>query len=248
MGAWGLDLLENDAAGDLKVVWDNYVERGRQVDPESWTEDRIWEFFRLVYWRAAFSSGKGVRYQETALEVLALGGLFLQHDLSIPPALQRLLVEAAHFELTREQLELWDSPRRRKRVLLGFLETIGEVYVPEVQSANPLKDEVRFWREFSKQYPRWIKVAKYRHGGDEEANRLWPHWFFDRMGAAVGKGARSNDEKLESSVFQQRLMALAFALGWWLELPEEQTLSLIDAAKETKGDVRAIRYLGTEPE
>lgn len=33
MGSWGHGLLENDAAGDVAVFWDEYVERGRAKDP-----------------------------------------------------------------------------------------------------------------------------------------------------------------------------------------------------------------------
>lgn len=247
MGAWGYDLFDNDAAGDLEVVWESYVARGRQVDPEHWTGERIHDFFRL-YFRAAFSSGSWLEHGQAPLEVLALGGLFLKNGIPIPDDLRARLAEAANHELRRDRLKDWASPRRREQALVQFLETIGGERVPEAASADPVREEVRRWREFAKQYPRWIRLVKERNGGDEEANRVWPRAFFDHMGAAVGRGARVNDWKLCNSVYQYRLMAVAFLLGWWLDLPEEQTMSLVEAAKRTGGDVSAIHYLGTAPD
>lgn len=248
MGTWGYGLFDNDAAGDLVVVWDRYVEPGRRMAPESWSGEQIYEFFRSTYFRQAIASGQGVRHGETALEVLALGSLFLEHEMQIPAGLRQLLADAANHELRKEQLKEWASPRKRERALLDFLATVGGERAAEVAASNPLKDDVRRWREFSKQYPRWIRLVKERKGGDEEAERIWPRDFFDQMGRTIGRGTSVSDWKLRNAAYQQRLMATAFLMGWWLDLPEEQTLALIEAAKQTGGEVPALHYLGTPPE
>lgn len=242
MGTWGHGHLDNDAAGDLEVVWNDYVVRGRETDPEFWTPERIVRFFRDTYFRAPFRGddayGIDLDNGETAVEVLALGALFQKHEIPIPEPFRDLLARAANAELRREKLKEWDSPRKRERVLVAFLESIGAERAP-VAATSPLREEVAKMREFSKHYPKWLDYVR-TFQGHADAVRLWPEDFIDRLGEAVGKGTRTSDEKLQDAAYQQRLMVLAFCAGWWLKLPDEEALALIDRAKATKGQVSAL--------
>lgn len=242
MGTWGYDLLDNDAARDLEVVWDTYVARGRETDPERWTPEHVMEFFRHTYWRSPFRGanalGVDLENGETATEVLALGALLQRDGLPLPEPFREVLATAANLELSKDRLREWDRPRRREKALVALLETIGAEREAAAPSANPLREEVAKLREFSRHYPKWIAFVRHPRV-DEEAERLWPS-FIDRLGETVGKGTRTTDSRLEDAAFQLRLMCLAFCAGWWLDLPDEETLALIEKAKRTRGRVSAL--------
>lgn len=242
MGTWGHGHLDNDAAGDLEVVWNEYVVRGREADPERWTPERIVGFFRTTYFRSPFRGdnayGIDLDGGETAVEVLALGALFQRHDIPIPPPFRDLLARAANAELRKEKLKEWDSPRKRQRVLVAFLESIGAER-EDVVPTDPLREEVARLREFSKRIPQFLDHVRTLRRPTEEEERLWPD-FIDRLGETMGKGTRASDPKLEAAAYQHRLVVLAFCVGWWLKLSDQETLALIDRAKATRGEVSAL--------
>ncbi len=247
MGDWGEGLLDNDAAADLAIDWDDYVVRGRERDPEFWTPERIWRFFDRSHVRSA----EGVQWDgtDTGPILLALGALFLRDGIPMPDRLRELVELAASAEIRPKTLRDWASPRKRKKVLDGFLAQIGGT-VRTVETPVPsAAAESAAIAEFAKQWPRWMKVLKGRQGSsflgsgsEPEMERLWPP-YLERLKDALGAGARHPDEKVMARTMRHRLMAWAFLTGWVLDLPEEEWMALIGRAKATTGGEHPARFL-----
>jgi hypothetical protein len=245
MGHWGEGLLENDTADEVIDFWELFITRGRDHDADFWTDERVFDLLRLSWF-------KGVRdvdldNAEHNARVLAVGALFLQHDLSIPPALQCLLARSANAELRPSRLSEWKTPKARERVLVKLLKTIGAERVA-VSTKHPLETEIAELEAWSKHYPRWSRIqVGLREGRNvlasspdalDEWERLEPS-FLRTIWTCIGTGTDHPREALRNRSMMHRLMCLAFMTGWFVGLSEEETLALIERARATKGGKQA---------
>src|SRR4051812_3140662 len=101
MGAWGSELLENDAAADVVGFWNEFIAHGLVVDTAFWTSERIYDLLRRSYLRTPTDSD--LKDVDRAGEILAIGVMFLQTGLTIPGALTELLARTASVQLERAQ-------------------------------------------------------------------------------------------------------------------------------------------------
>jgi hypothetical protein len=232
MGYWGEALLENDTAADVVDFWDTFIERGREHDAEFWTAECIYDFLRGSYFRRI--RDYDLQDAERNAEILAIGALFLEHKLTIPPALKELLARSATAELRPVQLAEWGDPPVRRRVLERFRTAIGAKPI-KTTAKHPVEREIAELAEWSKHYPRWIKSALIPRA-DDEWERLEPP-FFRALWSFIGTGTDHSREALMNKSMMYRLMCLAFVTGWFTGMNEEETLGLIERAKRTKGDV-----------
>ena len=232
MGAWGYGLLEDDVAADLAAVWDEYVARGLGHDPEHWTPERVFDFFRRVYFASRpFDLNDG----DTAVAVLALGALFLENGVAMPEALKDLLAQAAGVELRPGTLRDFASPRKRRRVLEDFLRAIGREPVDVPAPRYAVEDEIRQWEEFAKHYPRWVELAR-KPFNDERFFALCPPWFF-ALQDVLGQGTRHPDEAVTQRAARHRLTFLAFFTGMLMKLPDEERMAMVRAAGRVEGKI-----------
>ncbi|MEP7001598.1 MAG: hypothetical protein ABI969_14020 [bacterium] len=241
MGAWGSGLLENDAAADLVGFWNEFIAHGRQVDPEFWTSERIYELFRQTQLRAL----RDIDFidSDRASEILAIGVLYLQNELPLPTQLVDVLVRAASAQLERAQLREWgEDARVRRAALQEFLVAIGREAAPALTRVDPDKEELKKMRAFARHYPRWVRTWRALAGDD-----MWPE-FAPPLESDFRRTImylRNSDRPASNELVTQRLMCIAFCLGSYLELPEDEVLHLIALAEASKGDIYRRRVPGT---
>jgi hypothetical protein len=97
-------------------------------------------------------------------------------------------------------------------------------------------------RAWSKHYPRWVHSAR-ALVADEKWMQLEPPLIRELEDAV--RSSRSNpDWGVPAEVVKFRLMCLAFRLGTYLELPEDEVLHLIALAEESNGDIYRRRVSG----
>lgn len=241
MGAWGSGLLENDAAADLVGFWNEFIAHGRQVDPEFWTSERIYELFRQTHLRAL----KDIDFTDSdrASEILAIGVLYLQTEVPLPEHLVDVLVRAASAQLERAQLRVWgEDARGRRAALEAFVVAIGREAVPALKRIDPDKEELKKLRAFAKHYPRWVHAWRALAGDD-----MWPEFEppLERDFWRTIMYSRNSDNPVPDELVKQRLMCIAFCLGSYLELPEDEVLHLIALAEASQGDIYRRRVPGT---
>lgn len=240
MGAWGSGLLENDAAADLVGFWNEFIAHGRQVDPEFWTAERIYELFRQTHLRGLkdtdFTDG------DRASEILAIGVLYLQTELALPEHLSDVLVRAASAQLERAQLREWgEDARARRAALEAYLVAIGREAAPVLKRLDPEQEELKKLRAFAKHYPRWVHSWRAIVGDD-----MWPEFEppLERDFRRNLLYSRNSDKPAGDELVKQRLMCIAFCLGSYLELPEDEVLHLIALAEASGGDIYRRRVPG----
>ena len=228
-------MLENDAAADVVGYWNEFVAHGRSVDPDFWTAERICDLLRPSYLRPA--SDADLADVDRAAEILAIGVMFLQSELTLPTRLVDLLARAANAQLAPARLREWGSDARCRRAALDALLTrIGRTRAPGAKEADPDKLELKQWRVWSKDYPRWVHSAM-ALVADDRWNGVVPPLV--RHLEVLVRHKEGNQELGGASdeVVKHRLMAIAFRLGVFLELPEEEILQLIALAEEGKGEI-----------
>ena len=239
MGAWGSDLLENDAAADAVGYWNEYVERGLGAEPEFWTADRIHGLLRVSYLRNATDAE--LKNVDRASEILAVGVMLLDAGLTLPVRALELVARAANVQLERAQLREWGSETRRRRITLeGLLQRIGKEPAPEAKRIDPDTLELRKWRVWSKLYPELVHCATNVIAFEDRANGQRYTDLEPPLVRALDHLVRNKEGNRElgqasAETVKHRLMALAFRLGVYLELPEEEVVALIALAEETKG-------------
>lgn len=231
MGAWDSGILDDDVAADVVGTWEEYIVRGRARDPEFWTPEQILEFFESIYLQ---HRALGERDIDVAL--LAIGALFQRDQIELPLPFRSTLSIAASNELKRERLSLWDSPVARERVILGFLDSIGQkpLVRPRRSEADPLRTEIKKWEEFSRQYQRWVEISR-QPFADQAFFDLVPEWF-QKLQQFVGEGLAHDDDELVQRGKQYRLMHLAWYVGFLLQLPDAERLALIESASRVGFD------------
>ena len=228
MGAWDYGILDDDAAIDLKIAWDDYVVRGLASDPEFWTGERIAYFFEQYYFTSRLLTDRDVDVAR-----LALAALYLERALEIPDTMRASLAVAAGRELAKERLDDWDSPGKRKKALQAFLLALGMEPADPPIEPDPLREEVEKWRVFAKQYPRWVEISQGPFGKPDEFFELAPKWFW-KLQDFLGDGLRHKNQELTAEGMKYRLMHVAWWLGFLLRMPNDERVALIQLA-ETKG-------------
>lgn len=228
MGAWGIDILENDDAMDFVTFWDDYIERALQKDPEFWTPERITDFFTFAY----FKNSMDYDNPQTNAELLALGALFLRRGLPLPQKLKEILEQAINTALKQENIQEWDEPRKRRKALEGFLRAIGG---KKIEVKNPKLAEAEQLKNFCSRFKQWVRTVKGPYN-DDDFGKLYPK-FLDSLAACMRRGISQVSTKTDFNIQKYRLMLLAFYTGWKVDCSEEEIHTLIKKAEKTKGIV-----------
>ena len=229
MGTWGEGPLDNDTAGDLEVFWQDYVVHGRSKDPRFWTATRIAELFRFLY----FKGYENVHPERPAQaeELLALGALFRREKLDVPPELMALVESGINYELRRDRLQEWADPAKRKQALENFLREIGGKRKQAKPKRRPPSEDIAEIETFMKRAPHWIAVVKGEEANDAEYDALEPQ-FIEELKRFCFAGTRSEDTIEQRRAVMARLKCLGYFTGWMLNLPSEQIVNLVNAARE----------------
>jgi hypothetical protein len=232
MGAWGPGLLSNDTAGDLVVLWDDFIVPLHKNDPKIWSSERIADLFLGL---RPFRPGAGVQKEDETAEVLALGALYLRHEWKVPSRLRQRLIDVANTELEDARLRQWPEPAKRRRALVGFLGRLGEKAKPrEVVGGVPpssLAQEIAQHKKFAPAIPKFLRVMK--GSPSDEFNEVYPA-FIDKLFDLFATPG-NNPEPREWEAVKYRLMLCAWVLGGFLALGDEEILALIARAEATNG-------------
>lgn len=241
MGAWGTDLLENDAAADTVGYWNDFVARGLAAEPKFWTADRIYELLRPSFLRN--TTDTELTDVDRASEILAVGVMFLNAGLIPPDRALDLIVRAANVQLERAQLREWGAEARRRRATLdALILRLGREPVPEAKRINPDTLELRKWRAWSKHYPELVHCATSRiafedRPGGQTYMDLEPPLVRTLENLVRNKQGNREMGEASADIVKHRLMALAYRLGVYLELPADEVSALIALAEEGKGAI-----------
>ena len=219
MGAWGAGVFENDAALDVKNHWEDEV--APRLGSLS-TESIVAEF--------AADWGEPIPYFDSSLnaELMALAQLLVDAARPLPAAFKRAVEQAASWELKRDVLAEWESPKERRRVLIAFLDGIGG----EKRKLEPLSKLMESMEQ------RLVKsLASFR--GDlilllSDSQRPVPP-LLPKLNALLVSGIATSPEHARAvDWLRQRLMTLAFWATTDAGFPKEQTQALMQEATEAE--------------
>jgi hypothetical protein len=226
MGSWNENLLDNDDAMDFKMLWDDFVVPLIGSCPDVVTHEFIFDLFKRLY----FGRRPDLEDAATCSCVFALASLFGSHGFPIKGEFRDWVVDAANVELRTARLKEWESPRKRKGILEKLLSDIGGDR-RVVESNN--KEVLARYKEFAKQYPRWIDDVT-TPKADDEFVRLYPR-FLEDVAKCMQSEIPSIDDNAHWEFLKHRLMQLAFFVAWKAKLSEEETMDLIRRSEKTKG-------------
>ena len=241
MGTWGTDLLDNDAAADVLGYWNEFVAHGLAVEPAFWSAERIYDLLRVSYLRNAADAD--LADADRASEILAVGVMFLEAGLTLPERALELVARAANVQLERAQLREWGTDSRRRRATLASLLTrIGREPMPELKRVDPEQLELRKWRAWSKHYEELVHcaiaiVAPAKGSAIDNYTELEPPLVRSLEHLVRNKEGKRELGAANEEVVKHRIMALAYRLGVFLELPEQEVQLLISLAEEGKGEI-----------
>jgi hypothetical protein len=241
MGTWGTDLLDNDAAADAVGYWNEFIAHGLTVEPAFWTAERIYDLLRVSYLRDAADTNLAAA--DRASEILAVAVMFLDAGLTLPAPALDLVARAANVQLERAQLRDWGTDSRRRRAALESLLTrIGRDPMPEHKQVDPEQLELRKWRAWSKHYAELVHcaialVAPAKDSATYNYSDLEPPLVRTLENLVRTKEGNRELGAAKPEIVKHRLMALAFRLGVFLELPEQEVLVLISLAEEGQGEI-----------
>jgi hypothetical protein len=241
MGTWGADLLDNDAAADAVAYWSEFITHGLAVEPAFWSAERVYDLLRVSYLRHA--SEEDLADADRASEVIAVGVMFLDAGLTLPDRALDLVARAANVQLERAQLREWGSGSRRRRAALeSLLARLGRDPAPARKRVDPEQLELRKWRAWSKHYAELVHcaialVAPAKGSATDNYSDLEPPLVRTLDHLVRNKEGNRELGAANPEIVKHRLMALAFRLGVFLELPEQEVLLLISLAEAGKGEI-----------
>lgn len=220
MGNWGYNLLDNDAALDIKIKWEKELKKYLEKYPE-WKGQEVVDFYLENHFDYKFEYGDVYNNSE----ILALAKLLFDNNFELPNKFKRVVEDVLTLELQDEALSEWDYPEKRKKTLLAFIESINgniqdidelrkKISILEFSSKGELVNKIKIWldseKELESDYPRFLKNV-------------------DKL---ISSGLGYDYDKKHLEVTSQRMMLLTFYIGWMLELPKDLTLDLVDKAKK----------------
>lgn len=220
MGIWGHNLLDNDAALDIKNIWEKELKKYLNNYP-NWEEKDIISFYLQNHFNNKFDYGE--RYNN--LEILSLAKLLKINGYDLPKDFKNVVEIVVSMELQEDSLKEWEKPKKRKEILLTFLDEIEgkiktvdeikkKISILEFENKEMLLEKIKIWLKseklLEKEYPRFLAIV-------DKITRSQLGYEYDNF---------------HIEVTSQRMMLLAFYVGWLLELPKEQTLELVKKAKK----------------
>ena len=220
MGIWGYNLLDNDAALDIKAKWEKELKKLLKTHPE-WEGQDVVNFYLENHFDDNFEYGD--IYHNS--EILALAKLLYNHKFELPQEFKKLVETVVSLELQKKALAEWDKPQKRKKALLDFLDAIkGSIQstseikqvssLPEYSSKDELLERINSWLE-----------------SDEKLEDEYP-LFLKSVDKLISSRLGFDYDSKHIEVTAQRMMLLAFYVGWLLDLPKKQIQGLVQKAKE----------------
>ena len=221
MGTWGYSLLDNDAALDIKAKWEKELDKYLKAYPH-WKGQEVVDFYLENHFDDRFEYGD--IYSNS--ELLALAKLLYDNEFELPERFKRVVENVLTLELQEDALAEWDKPQKRKEVLLSFLADI-KGNLQEIDNIINTTSILEFSGKeaLSKKIDVWLD-------SDEDLEREYPR-FLRVIDKLITSRLGYDYDKKHIEVTTQRMMLLAFHVGWLLELPKDQIHDLVDKAKKT---------------
>lgn len=208
--------LGNEAALDVCDLWRRVTENR---SPEENHPEAVLK--RLEENGLSVPLYNGEAYRNNQL--IALGDLFTSGGVKLPERIRGAVRKAVANEIHPDVLAEWASPEQRKSNLQALCKRMGikiptpkqteRKHVLEFSSARALQSRIECWigdrSALEQDYPRFCSVL-------------------DRL-IESQLGCDYDEAFLDGT--RQRLMLMAFYLGWKLDLPPQVTLELVKRAR-----------------
>ena len=226
MGTWGYEPLDSDAAMEIQYLWDTYVIQN--VREYNWDKEQIVDYF-IGRWGDAVNYGDNI----TNSEIIALVEIFRSENLKITKTFKKVAQDAINRELMDEEIAEWKDPKKRKKILLSYLDSIGgKIKKPKKKivyndSAILYKNKATAERELMKM----TKFGRKMTFGlnilmNDELKKDLPD-FLKTLDRFMKHGLWEKDSNIAIEAKQQRLMMLAFYLAMYIGYAEGKARDLI---------------------
>jgi hypothetical protein len=223
MGTWDYGPLDNDAASEVKYLWDTYVLE--KIRSKEWNRKQAIDYF-LRRWDEAIEYGDSI----TNSEIIALAELITQQFGKIPKSFLRVAEAAVSRELQDVNVESWKEPKRRKEALLAFLKRIGGKR-QKVKPPSFLGDR---FLDFPNDQVAFDVLSKlidcHGKGPVKFIQKNYPR-FLIVLERYLNHGMWEKDSSISDQAWIQRRMMLAYWLGTNLKLPKNRIQEMMNACR-----------------
>ena len=233
MGTWGTGFLDNDVALDFADIWDSYI--SPCIREKIWNNEKIWAFFRDVYFRNRFN----VLDSDQNSEILALAMLFNNNSLEKPDEFRKILEKAINSELRRCVLDEWEDPFARRKELVSFLKEEGlerrKLLKHEFEGLS-IEQEIDNLLPFVRRIKKMVNAVAIPRA-DDDFEKYYPSFFNEIDKLLIERIPRPiSYTEQEMKLIKLRFMLLAFYVGWKSKRPSSnEMLKFITYAEMTQG-------------
>lgn len=221
MGAWGYSALDNDPAYDVQYRWEERIVKS------SYTTEEATEQF-IKDWGDSIKYGDSI----TNMEIIALLAIHLNNNLKLPTSLKTISIDAINRELLDEALIEWESPDKRKEILLSLLHSIGgKVRAPKMpkifrdpalcySSTNAAKKDLyALTKAIKKSKPGYYNIK------NEPA-------FIQTLRRLFNSQIWEKDYNIYEQAHRERLMMLSWYLGTELKMSEIEIKEMLEKSAQ----------------